>query len=66
MELTGELPAGQVYRVSKRLPGVTSGDGAFVSRPSGHRRVTGRPPVRTRIDGNPYNRKEYLMYLANV
>lgn len=64
-EITGELPAAQVYRVSQRLPGLTQGDGAFLSRPSGHRKVSGRPPTRPRTDGNPYNRKEYLMYLAN-
>ena len=64
-EITGELPSAQVYRVGQLLPGLTRGDAAFLARPGGHRQVRGRPPRRKRTDGNPYNRKEYLMFLAS-
>ncbi|MFB6815401.1 GTP-binding protein [Streptomyces sp. NPDC056347] len=62
--ISGEIPARQVYVFTQRLPGITSGKGIWWSRPHGDRRVRGTPPARTRTDGNPLNRQEYLHHLA--
>ena len=62
--LTGELAAGAVPDLQRRLPGLTSGEGALTSRFAGYRPVSGTPPLRPRSDGNPLAREEYLRHLA--
>ena len=62
--ITGEIPARLVYQAQRRLPGLTNGEGAWSSVPGGDRAVVGRPPVRPRTDGNPFNRIEYMRFLA--
>lgn len=61
--LEGEIPARRVHEFQQRLPGLTHGEGAWSSRPSGDRPVRGPAPVRERTDGNPLDRQEYLRYL---
>jgi ribosomal protection tetracycline resistance protein len=61
--LEGELPARRVHEFQQRLPGLTRGEGAWSSRPHGDRPVNGPPPVRSRTDGNPLDRQQYLWYL---
>ncbi|MEU7615112.1 GTP-binding protein [Micromonospora rifamycinica] len=61
--LYGTIPAGSVHQVERQLPGLSHGEGVFVSAPSGHRRTTGSPPTRRRTDGNPLHRREYLTHV---
>ncbi|MFE6777639.1 GTP-binding protein [Streptomyces sp. NPDC057702] len=60
----GAVPARTVNAVQRRLPGLTGGEAAWWSRPSGDRAVTGAVPRRARTDGNPLDRAEYLRHLA--
>jgi ribosomal protection tetracycline resistance protein len=48
----------------RRLPDLTNGEGLWSATPDGDRPVTGRPPVRPLTDGNPFDRVEYLRFLA--
>jgi ribosomal protection tetracycline resistance protein len=62
--VTGELPARLVYGFQQLLPGLSNGEGLWSSVPRGDRAVSGRPPRRARTDGNPFDRVEYLRFLA--
>lgn len=62
--LTGEIPARLVYTFQQRLSGLARGEGIWSSRPSGDRLVAGTPPTRRRTDGNPFDRVEYVRFLA--
>ena len=62
--LTGNVPARNVHELRQRLPGLTHGEGVWISEPSGDRPLPGLPPERARTDGNPLNRQEYLRHLA--
>ncbi len=62
--LTGVLPTQAVHDFEQRLPGATHGEGFFVSQPAGHQPVPGRPPSRSRLDGDPLNRTAYLSHVA--
>lgn len=64
--VTGEVGAGEAHPVGAALAGATRGEGVWVSRPAGDRPVRGRPPHRTRTDGNPLDPAEYLVYLGNA
>jgi ribosomal protection tetracycline resistance protein len=63
--LRGTIPVRSVYEFQRQLPSLSHGEGVFVSEPSGHRTTTGTPPTRRRTDGNPLNRKEYLLHVLN-
>jgi len=62
--ITGEIPARLVHSFQRQLPGLSSGEGTWSSRPWGDRPVAGTPPSRRRTDGNPYDRAEYVRFLA--
>ena len=62
--VTGQIPARRVPEFTRALPGLTRGEGAWWSQPSGDRPVRGQVPVRARTDGNPLDREEYLRFLA--
>jgi ribosomal protection tetracycline resistance protein len=62
--LTGQIPARLVPGFQQQVPGLTSGEGVWSSRPHGDRRVEGTPPRRARTDGNPFDRTEYVRFLA--
>jgi ribosomal protection tetracycline resistance protein len=62
--LTGEIPARTAHSFQQQLPGLSSGEGSWSARPGGDRPLAGAPPIRPRTDGNPYDRVEYLRYLA--
>ncbi len=62
--VTGQIPARRVPEFTRALPGLTRGEGAWWSQPAGDRPVRGQVPVRTRTDGNPLDREEYLRFLA--
>ncbi|MGI5129556.1 GTP-binding protein [Pseudonocardia sp. CA-107938] len=56
------VPAAELRGLGQALPGATHGLGTLTSRWSGHRPVAGTPPTRPRTDGNPLDRKEYLLH----
>jgi ribosomal protection tetracycline resistance protein len=62
--LTGDIPQRLVDAFQRDLPALSSGEGAWSSRPAGDRPVTGTPPTRHRNDGNPFDRAEYTRFLA--
>lgn len=65
VHLEGEIPTAAVHLVRSRLPSLTGGSGALVSRFAGYRPLVGRPRHRPRQDGNPLNRPEYLLHLRS-
>jgi ribosomal protection tetracycline resistance protein len=61
--LEGEIPAARVHELQQQLPALTRGEGVLECVFGGYRPVRGTPPTRARTDGNPLNRKEYLLNL---
>ncbi|MEV1111662.1 MULTISPECIES: GTP-binding protein [unclassified Micromonospora] len=62
--ISGVLPARLELQAQRRLPDLSSGEGLWSSTPGGDRPVSGEPPRRARTDGNPFDRAEYLRFLA--
>ncbi|MFG1651544.1 GTP-binding protein [Micromonospora sp. NPDC049275] len=60
----GVLPARLEPQAQRLLPDLSGGEGLWSSVPGGDRLVTGDPPRRPRTDGNPFDRVEYLRFLA--
>ncbi|MFD8304699.1 GTP-binding protein [Streptomyces sp. NPDC059690] len=60
--LEGDVPAGQVHALGRRLPGVTRGEGELESAFDHYAPIAhGTVPERPRTDHNPLNRREYLL-----
>ncbi|HEU5474247.1 MAG TPA: translation factor GTPase family protein [Actinophytocola sp.] len=59
--LEGEIPAGKVHELQRRLPGLTRGEGSMETGFAHYQRITATPPSRPRTDHNPLDRKEYLL-----
>ncbi len=64
--IDGELPAARVHELQQRLPGLTRGEGSLETEFHGYRPVRGPAPTRSRTDGNPVDRREYLSSLENT
>jgi ribosomal protection tetracycline resistance protein len=62
--VTGDIPARVAYVFQQQLPGLSNGEGLWSSIPYGDRAVLGSPPRRARTDGNPFDRVEYMRFLA--
>ncbi|MEU1587118.1 translation factor GTPase family protein [Micromonospora sp. NPDC005710] len=60
----GLLPVRFEPEAQRRLPDLSSGEGLWSSVPGGDRPISGDPPRRPRTDGNPFDRTEYLRFLA--
>ncbi|PGH45849.1 GTP-binding protein [Micromonospora sp. WMMA1996] len=60
----GVLPARLEPEAQRRLPDLSRGEGLWSSTSGGDRPVSGDPPRRPRTDGNPFDRVEYLRFLA--
>jgi ribosomal protection tetracycline resistance protein len=58
--LTGALPAATTEEFKRELYTFAGGEGIFVTKPAGFRKIEGDFPTRKRADNNPLNRKEYL------
>ncbi len=59
--LDGHLPAARVHDLTRRLPGLTHGEGVLETTFDHYAPVTSGPvPERTRTDDNPYDREEFL------
>jgi len=63
LRLVGELPTERVHGLTQLLPGLTSGQGLLSTTPGGYRPLRHGRPTRTRTDGNPLDRVEYLRHL---
>lgn len=64
--LTGTLPVETSEAFRRELPSFTEGDGVLLVQPAGFRKKAGEIPLRKRMDHNPLNRKEYLLYTQRV
>ncbi len=60
--LEGEIPAAQVHKLGRQLPGLTRGEGVLESSFDHYQPVRGTIPNRPRSDHNPLDRKEYLLH----
>ncbi len=60
-EVTGEIPAGQVHELQRRLPGLTRGEGVLDSVFDHYGPVRGPAPARARTGPDPLDRKDYLL-----
>ena len=58
--LTGALPAATTEGFKRELYAFAGGEGLFITRPAGYRKIEPPFPMRKRADCNPLNRKEYL------
>lgn len=58
--LTGTVPVATTEEIKRELSTFAGGEGLFVTRPAGFRKIEGEFPTRKRADHNPLNRKEYL------
>jgi len=58
--LTGTLPAATTEAFKRELYAFAGGEGLFITRPAGYRKIELPFPMRKRADCNPLNRKEYL------
>jgi ribosomal protection tetracycline resistance protein len=59
-----DIPTAELRAVEQQLPGLTRGEGDWVSSFAGYVPVTGDAPVRERIGPNPLNRAHYLAEVA--
>ncbi len=62
--LEGEIPAARVHALQQQLPALTRGEGVLESAFERYQPVRGTIPARPRTDGNPLDRKEYLLHAA--
>ncbi|MET7466749.1 translation factor GTPase family protein [Nonomuraea sp. NPDC005501] len=63
-ELEGDIPAAEVHRLERRLPGLTRGEGVLETTFDHYRPVRGPAPVRRRDGRNPLDREQYLLHVA--
>jgi ribosomal protection tetracycline resistance protein len=61
-----EIPTVELRGVEQQLPGLTRGDGSWVSSFAGYVPVTGEPPLRRRIGSDPLNVAHYLAEVARL
>lgn len=59
--LDGTIATRHVRALTGKLPGLSQGEAAMVTRLDGFAPVVGPPPTRPRTDANPLNRDEYLL-----
>ncbi|KOG87054.1 tetracycline resistance ribosomal protection protein Otr(A) [Streptomyces varsoviensis] len=61
--LTGSMESSKVHEFEQQVPGLTQGEGVFLSEFQGYQAVQGRFPSRPRPEGaNPLNRDEYILH----
>jgi ribosomal protection tetracycline resistance protein len=61
-----EIPTAELRGVEQHLPGLTHGDGGWISSFAGYIPISGAPPVRPRIGPNPLIRAQYLAEVARM
>lgn len=57
----GDIPAAAVHELTRRLPGLTRGEGVLETAFDHHRPVEGRTPIRSRSGPDPTDRRRYLL-----
>jgi ribosomal protection tetracycline resistance protein len=62
--ITCEVPTAELRLLEQQLPGLTRGDGGWVSSVGGYVAVSGEQPERARVGPNPLNRAHYLAEVA--
>ncbi|HYP59205.1 MAG TPA: translation factor GTPase family protein, partial [Thermomicrobiales bacterium] len=62
--ITCQIPVAELRSLEQRLPGLTRGDGVWVSSFGGYVAVTSEVPLRMRVGPNPLNRAHYLAEVA--
>ncbi len=62
----GEIPAAEVHRLQRQVPGLSRGEGVLESWFDHYQPVRGEAPVRSRSDANPLNRQEYLLRVGRA
>ncbi|MFN8661463.1 MAG: translation factor GTPase family protein [Thermomicrobiales bacterium] len=58
--VTCTIPTAELRGVEQQIPGLTRGEGTWVSTPAGHIAVSRNPPTRSRTGPNPFSREGYL------
>lgn len=60
----GTMPTSRVHDFGGKVPGLTHGEGVFLTELRGYRPAVGDVPVRPRPEGaDPLNRDEYLLHV---
>jgi len=62
--LEGDIPAGSVHELRRRLAPLTRGEGLLETTFDRYEPIAGAIPSRERSDHNPLNREEYLLHVA--
>jgi ribosomal protection tetracycline resistance protein len=60
------VPTAGVRAVERQLPGLTRGDGGWVSSFAGYEAIAGQAPTRARLGPNPLHRAHYLAEVAHA
>lgn len=64
--LTGTLPVATTEEFKRELYTFAGGEGMFLTKPSGFRKIEQPFPTRKRADYNPLNRKEYMLHILHA
>jgi ribosomal protection tetracycline resistance protein len=64
--LRGTLPVATTEEFKSSLHSFTEGEGVFMTKPSGFRKIEGAFPTRKRVDYNPLNRKDYMLHILHT
>ena len=64
--ITCEIPTAELRTIEQQLPGLTRGEGSWMSSFAGYVPVSGDAPVRARIGPDPLNREYYLAEVARA
>jgi ribosomal protection tetracycline resistance protein len=64
--LTGTLPVAATEDFKRELNALTKGEGTFMAKPWGFRKIENGFPTRQRMDYNPLNRKDYLLHILHA
>lgn len=64
--LTGTLPVATTEEFKRSLHAFSEGEGVFLTKPSGFRKIENAFPTRKRSDYNPLNRKDYMLHILHA
>ncbi|MES1046161.1 tetracycline resistance protein [Bacillus obstructivus] len=64
--LKGTLPMAVTEKFKRNLYSFTEGEGIFIAKPYGYKKMVSDFPVRKRVDFNPLNRKDYLLHVMKA
>ncbi|MDQ2713300.1 MAG: hypothetical protein M3Z08_00125 [Chloroflexota bacterium] len=64
--LTGTLPVATTEEFQRSLHSFTEGEGIFLTKPSGFRKLESAYPTRKRADSKPLNRRDYMLHVLHA